>query len=258
MIQYIRTKLTNHDEINLILLSDIHFGATGIKEETFKPYINMVKNNENTYMILNGDLIEAAQRNSPGSSIFQQEISPQGQIEWMNDTFEPIKDKILATVEGNHEKRFTKNCGISVMKNFARELKIPFVPAQAFVRIALKNNAYTLFITHGSSGAKLPHTRMANVLNLTRFIGGADILAMGHVHDLAHSTIVMKSPDHREKRIIDKTIHLVLTGHFLPYDNYAAESLMMPSNMGAPIIHLGDDIVIDVLGLNSVEYKNNI
>lgn len=237
-MNFIRCNLREYDSIAIVPLGDVHYGAK-IEIEKYYNYIKFVKENKNAFVFLMGDMIDVSQKNSPGSSFFDQQCSPQDQVEWLVNTISPIRDRIICYHEGNHEKRIFKNSGVNITKNVCRELKIQYVEYSAFTRINLKKVSYSIFSTHGNSGAKLPHTKMNIIYNLTRYIHGVDIYMMGHVHSKNWSKTIIKKPDLKNHITKDEEAYYILTGHFLGYDNsYAEGAMLQPEETGTVLITL--------------------
>jgi hypothetical protein len=63
----------------------------------------------------------------------------------------------------------------------------------------------------------------------------ADIVAMGHVHQIASAMAERQYVDLRSKTIAHMKQYLILTGHYLGYfDSYAQTAGMPPSKTGSP------------------------
>jgi len=236
---FIRSSLTQLDHCELFPLGDVHYGNKTSNYKEFQKYLDLVNELDTARVIIMGDIIEVGQRDSPGMSLFSQDVMPQDQIEWVVETLEPIKDKIICVHDGNHERRFFKNSGNNVLKNLCRELRITYAPQSAFTRINFKNVGYSLWSTHGTSNARLTHTKINALYNATRHIHDIDIYMMGHVHSRNFAESIIRKPDLRNHTVKDDKSFYVLTGHFLEYDgSYAEEYNLQPEPIGAPIIVL--------------------
>ena len=241
-MKYIRTQLNEFEEILLFPLGDLHGGAATADYDEFKKHLELAGRLDNAFIILMGDLVEYAGRSSPGNSLWEQTIAPDGQFEWMMDTFEPYKDKIIATTNGNHEDRIKKATGIDTMRIFARALKIPYVPRSAVARINLMNRAFSVFFTHGNGSGKTPTLKLRRLRDIVTFVHGCDIYLSGHHHSTLGEIMLLKEPDVHMKKIITSEVLLQLTGAFLGYDDsYAEYAMMQPTAIGAPIIKLNTD-----------------
>ena len=100
---------------------------------------------------------------------------------------------------------------------------------------------YTAFITHGSTGATLPYTKMKALIDYGRYIN-THIIASGHVHELNTYTATYKEIDLRHKQVATKKKYFILTGSYLGYeDSYAEKKGMMPSKTGYARLKLYKD-----------------
>jgi len=236
---YVRANFPEFTHMDLFLLGDVHYGNSTSKYEKFEECIELVKSLPNAKVIMMGDLIEVGQRDSPGMSLFSQIKTPQEQIEWLVNTLTPIKDKILCMHDGNHERRFFKNSGNNVIKNICRELKVQYAPQSAYTRIFIGNIGYSLWSTHGTSNARLTHTKLNALYNATKHIHGIDAYIMGHVHSRNHSESIIRKPDLQNHVVREDIVHYILTGHFLEYDgSYAEEYNLQPEPIGCNILYL--------------------
>ena len=100
------------------------------------------------------------------------------------------------------------------------------------------NQTYTLYTSHGASGARLPYTKIKGALDLEKIID-AEIYAMGHVHQLSHHIREYFAIDKRNKSVKKEKKHFILTGSYLDYWNsYAQVKSMEPSRQGSPLLTL--------------------
>ena len=84
------------NEIKLIIISDLHYGNPYFSYKHFQRTVDFIKNNENTYCFLNGDLCESVIKSSKGE-IYKQTGSPDDQKKQIVEWLTPIKDYILGT-----------------------------------------------------------------------------------------------------------------------------------------------------------------
>ena len=87
--------------------ADLHLGDKHTDMDLIKSRIKEVKEKENAYCILNGDLLNNATKTSVSDS-YAEEIPPMEQIQKAIDLFNPIKDKILAITTGNQKAGLIK------------------------------------------------------------------------------------------------------------------------------------------------------
>ena len=102
------------DHIYLIPIGDFHVGDPsalgGSTEEgkyatkKFRSMVQYIKDKPYAYTFLMGDLFDAVTKTSLGS-VYEQEYNLKTAKEFLTAELEPIKDKILGAIDGNHEER---------------------------------------------------------------------------------------------------------------------------------------------------------
>ena len=81
-------------EATIYPLADVHLGAEGSAWQQFYDLIGQIANEPDTYVTLQGDLIDNGTRNSV-TNIFRATMPPSQQKREMAKALEPIRDKIL-------------------------------------------------------------------------------------------------------------------------------------------------------------------
>lgn len=228
----------------LVLLGDLHIGYPTVEIDRLIEDIEIIKN-RGCYVILMGDLIEAGIRTSIGDSLFYQELSPQEQMDRVFDIIAPLEKKLLGIVQGNHEKRIYKETGVDISKILAEQYfrykKVHYFGYSSYHIFRVGKQTYTAYITHGSTGSRLPYTKMKAILDYGKHLD-VDIIASGHTHELNSYTATKKKIDLRRKKIVSKKTYYVLTGSYLGYeDSYAEQKGMMPSKIGYAKLKLYKD-----------------
>jgi hypothetical protein len=221
--------------IEMYAIGDVHYGSNECMVEKFLKTIEEVKSKKNARVLLMGDLIDAALKNSPGAGPFENAMSPEQQLQFIIDALEPIKSKIYGVLNANHEERIYKNAGINVLKMLSRILDIPFLGNSVFAKIKVGKQNYSLFATHGASGSTTLSGKINTVMKFSNHIQ-ADIYLMAHVHELAHHNSEYFYIDNGDKMIKKGVKHFVLTGHYLDYAGYAEQKGLKPGNTGSPIV----------------------
>ena len=182
-----------HDQpIEVIPIADLHIGDPNADMSLIKSLINGVRENPNRYTVLCGDLMNTAIIGSK-SDTYGETLRPSEQLERCADLLEPIRDKILAIVPGNHEERISRTAGSAMTRLLARELGLLNVysdtTALVFLRFGREYRhctplTYTLYIAHGHGGGRRPGGKI-NALQEMSSIIDADVYIMGHTHQPA-------------------------------------------------------------------------
>ena len=127
-----------HDQpIEVIPIADLHIGDPHADMSIIKSLIDGVRENPNRYTVLCGDLMNTAIIGSK-SDTYGETLRPSEQLERCADLLEPIKDKILAIVPGNHEERISRTAGSDMTRLLARELGLLSVYSDTTALVFLK------------------------------------------------------------------------------------------------------------------------
>ena len=100
-------------EIEIMPVADYHWADPHSDHERIMEDLTYVKDHENCYCILNGDLMNCAIKSSISDS-YSETVSPMEELRACVELFAPIADKILCVVPGNHEARHYRTNGIDI------------------------------------------------------------------------------------------------------------------------------------------------
>lgn len=217
----------------VVFLGDVHYGSPQCDVNRFVGWLEYCLENH-VYVFLMGDLIECATRNSVGAGVYQQEKTADDQHEFMVDLLRPLAEKglILGTLQGNHEERVWKDCGVNLSKALARELKIKYLGDACWSEFKVGMQTYTIYSLHGRTGSRFDGTALLAVERIsTSFF--CDLVAHGHSHKCINSIVLMQ-------RVINGSVkehkkHLLITGHYLKYDGGYGQVAGLPiAKLGSP------------------------
>lgn len=237
-------KLNEHtfdsEKATIVLMGDEHIGSKFYDEDTHRRMLDWCYENK-APIILMGDEMETATKTSVGAGVFEQNEIVQGQLEKAVSLYKPLADEglILGNHIGNHEARVYNSSGVNLSKILSQMIGSNYLGAGAAHYIRVGNQNYTMYTTHGSSGARMPHTKIANTIKLANMID-AEIYAQGHLHQLSHHTQNYYAVDKRSKTIKEKQKHYIITGAYLDHwGSYAHTAGMEPARKGSPKLKLG-------------------
>ncbi len=230
----------NLDEGNskILLLGDEHMGHAQFNREKLMRTLEWAYDN-GIYILHMGDGVEGATRNSIGAGVYDQEQIWDEQVTDWETTYQPFVEKglFLGAHVGNHEYRVYRDVGLNVMRQMCRKIKAKYLGVGKAHIIKVGKQSYTMYTTHGASGARLPHTKIKGALDLERIMDDVEIFAMGHVHQLSHHVRENYGIDKRNKKVVSRKKHFLLTGSYLSYWNsYAHMKSMEPSRQGSPLL----------------------
>lgn len=237
-----------HENIEIHALSDLHLGDGMSDWFHIQKMLKHIQETPNAYCILGGDLMDTAIASSVGDT-YGANLKPMEQLKQCVNLFEPIKDKILCIVHGNHENRIYKSDGIDITALMADQLGLRhrYSPTTAllFVRFGERANtahrhrkmAYTVYVTHGSGGGRREGGKINRLADLAQIVD-ADIYIMGHTHMPAsfrtgfyRTSMANSSVQYVEKLFVN-------TAAALNYGGYGDAQGFKPSAKENPIIYL--------------------
>lgn len=223
----------------IVFWGDLHLGHPQCNREKAVTKLKYSLDKHH-YVLGMGDFLECGLCSSVGDSVYKQRLNPQEQMEDMIEMLQPLADAglLLGIHEGNHEQRITKVTGLDVTKNMARILGVPYLGYAVWHYIKVGNQTYSMYSYHGKSGSRFKHTKLKAAVDVAAYFE-ADIIAMGHVHDLAIETIRRQRVNKRKRTVEERKVHIVLTGAYLEYDKtYAQAAGYPPAGIGSPKIKL--------------------
>lgn len=182
----------------LIAGSCTHVGSIMCHESGIEYAVDYVASGKNRRFLHLGDVIEYIPPDdvkrfnpAPSEHKMQEIISPTEQTKKAAKLFNPIKNKIICSLIGNHERKYSRY-GDLIKDIFCSDLNIPY--GTSLCRIIIKNNNRPMFnisAMHGKrifkSNAKDYEQREANKkaalkLYLQNQMGDCAIQLCGHAH----------------------------------------------------------------------------
>lgn len=216
-------------EIKIIALSDWHIGDQLCNLKKIKEVLEEVKKNDNTYIILNGDLANTAIKTSV-SDVYSEQLTPTEQILTICELLEPVKDKILVIHPGNHENRILKNDGVDIIYLAAKQLGIEdrFSAGWWYLYLTLGMSTkqrpvmYTITGCHGYGGGRKYGGKINNLVEMSDKVV-ADLYVMGHTHTPIITRNSIFVPDYQHRSLVQKDKYYLMTNSFLEYGGYGEQ-----------------------------------
>ena len=129
-----------------------------------------------------------------------------------------------------------------INKLFAEKLQVPYLQYGGLLKLRVNDINYHVYAIHGGSCA----TTLSGKMNACRKMQekvNADIYLHAHTHGLDYSPQIYYEIDNRNKMIVEKIKHFVLTGSFTIWDgSYGEMKNLNPSPLGVPKIRLYGDL----------------
>lgn len=166
------------DRAQLMPWGDVHFGAETCQTEFACERLEYALKTK-MYVLAMGDITETALVGGK-SDVYGQKMTPEEQMEFAVEKLKPLADAglLLGMLAGNHEARIQKATSVSITKLMAKELGVPFLDHSAFLLLYVGKESYTVYATHGSSGARLAASKLRIALDMFKSVS-SEILLMG-------------------------------------------------------------------------------
>ena len=264
-MEIVERKLPPDHEI--ILFGDTHEGSILKHKKGVRQLVEYVRDTKNCYAVHMGDLVESIAiddfrydrlTTDPGSPVSLNQYMKAAK------ELEPIKDKLMVMMQGNHDWKCISKHGDFVKDLVCEQLGVPYGTYECWLHIqnGKGRDEYKIFLAHGAgvlnSNAKDPIQRRGNQEaalknKLYPEAGDCVIMAMGHTHKLIvvkptkelymHSNGGKVEQSYRStsksKREIDKDHRwYVNTGSFLKkygprgVSGYAERFMLRPAELG--------------------------
>lgn len=238
--------------VELFPIADGHIGDPHSNIKRIKEDIAYVRDHENCFAILNGDLMNCAIK-SAISDCYGETLSPMDELKVCVELFSCIADKTICVVPGNHEERHFRTNGIDVTRLMCQQLGIEgrYSPTTALVFLRFGRDAgannhhrpilYTIYVTHGNGGGRKDGSKIQRLADYATVVD-ADIYVAGHTHLGAGFKKGFHRPNPANNSVT-KGVHLfVNTSASLEYDGgYGDRGGFDPPCLDRPIIYLSGE-----------------
>lgn len=239
--------------VRIYPVADLHIGAQEADIQGFAAFIAQVEKEQDSYIVLVGDLVNNGIRSaSCPTDIFAETMSPRCQIDKAVELLEPVADRILGAVGGNHEARSRKAVNLDPAYEIMCLLRRPELYRQnmAFIRIVLcdsmsasnrhgVSDTYSLLLVHGASAAKRQR--------FDAVVEGVDAIVHAHLHDgnvQKPARLVFTT----RNRVLVKPLVSVTATSWLGFGGYAARGLLTPKATSDP-----QALLLEFTGSNNKE-----
>jgi hypothetical protein len=213
--------------IEIIHLTDVQYGHVCCNVPKFRQFLDWILLKPNRFVLLGGDLVDAAHALSVASP-YENTIEPQQQVFQLVTELARIRHRVIGYVGGNHERRSSKMFG-DLGHLIAALLRIPYSAGKQLIDLHYGDNKpFPMTLWHGGTGSR---TKGAKAQTLHRFMGQGEskIYWMGHLHD---AMLIFDWRERRKgRRIVLEKYAGVLSSSFLDYwGTYAEVAGMAPSD----------------------------
>jgi hypothetical protein len=238
--------------VKLIPLGDIHVGHRDLDLDRLTKTIDFIKNDPQCYVIGMGDYAEAIDfkdmRADP-NTMDRDLLTPDEQYAKVEELLEPIKDKIICLLDGNHDYMFWMRHSHNFVDVMAHNLEVPYAGFSAYIRIKTERakanrTQFNAYAHHGWSSSRSEGGAVNSIHDLHNKFPGLHLYLMGHTHRLGEAlprTTLYIDDGGNIREWIEK---YVFTGAFFKgYEQGKGSSYVEthgynPLMIGAPIIEI--------------------
>ena len=234
------------EDIKIYPVSDVHLGAAEHLTREWELFCQRVKDEPNSYIILGGDLVNNGTKTSI-TNVFAETMRPREQKRIMTAMLEPLRDKILCAVSGNHERR-NRDVDNDITYDIMCKLDLEHLYREniAFVKIQMgnkrndgtKNPTYVLVVTHGSGVGVLTGGSVNRNERFGYVLDGCDCLVVGHTHKPFVTQPAKIKIDPFNNKVSFKPFKVVSMTSWLEWGGYAAQKMLPPTSHAPQIITL--------------------
>lgn len=235
-------------DVTILPVSDVHLGASEHMERDWQDFCDKVLKSPNIYITLGGDLINNGTKTSV-TNCFDEKYRPREQKRIMVEMLEPIKDRILCSVSGNHERR-NKDVDDDPAYDIMCKLDLEHLYREnmAFIKINIGGTSnrtssnyrmtYCLCVTHGSGGGVLTGSAVNRNERFAYVIDGLDCLIVGHTHKPFVTQPSKIKIDPFNNKVSFRPFKVVSSTSWLSYGGYAAQKMLLPTSFAPQTVTL--------------------
>lgn len=242
------------DEYPLVPFGDIHWGPKACHEKAVDKHIARVAEDPNARWCGLGDFWDLitwqdGRFNPEGiadahKGAFFKRIG-KTMLRYAAKKLEPIKDKGLFLLQGNHEFRYGIENDQNLMMDLAEMLDIPYLGYATFFRILYEGRHKTVELRIcAHHGAGYAATKGGKLNRLERFMTDfqADVYLLGHLHEALDSTKTQLKANEDCTMIEEENRTGVMCGSFYRSyvqgdSTYAERKLYHPTTVGCPVLY---------------------
>lgn len=230
--------LPQNDDIKIYPIADIHVAAKNSMRKKFTSFVDGLAKEPNAYIVLDGDLLNNATKDSISFG-YDDDMTPSQEKIWISNQLEKVADRILMAVPGNHECRSSKSVDAHLIEDICTNIGIRDLYREnaAFLKLQIgdikgqgsKNPTYTVGMVHGAGGGGTFGAAVNRNVNFAYGFDGLDVLITAHFHKSFGAKPAKLVIDKHNNKITQKPFACVGTSSWLLFGGYALKAMMRPS-----------------------------
>jgi hypothetical protein len=168
----------------ILIMPDVHYGSLDVDYDLFEEHLRIVKETPNMFVAFDGDMVDNFNPRKYPDGMLRDGLTPQEQGEAMMEILLDLdrRSKLVAITWGNHEE-FSNVAGLSVFRNFARDLNAPiFGNGGGVINAVVGGVTYRIGLRHTFwENSSLNKTNAPK--RMIQFgYDNLDVAVVGHVH----------------------------------------------------------------------------
>ena len=227
--------------LTIIPLADAHYGSREFNETRWHNAIRRIQDDPDCYTVLVGDLLDTATKSSV-SDVYEATCNIREQKEWLRNELSPIRDRILAAVGGNHERRIGRETSLDILYDVLvmlgkeevyrpnicfMQLKLTYPSKDRQKTVDKTRCEWKFAITHGSGGGQYIGSSANRAQNFSLSLEGLDCLITGHTHKPVAFPVGRLAFD--QGRILQRQYYVAVASSFLDYGGYPVQKMLPPT-----------------------------
>jgi len=203
--------LGDQPELTLYPLACMHLGSPQCDMKFIREHLGRIKEDPGARWVYMGDGGECVTKLSKGD-VYGQLLSPQAQMEALIDILQPIRDRGLFGVRGNHGNRIYKETGLSFDQNLCLRLGLPYLGISTFANVVINRSSYDMFFHHGIDSGTPLAAKIKRAEDFGKYIN-ADAIFTAHSHvaiDLQPAALL--EVDNVNRKVRTKLRHQYICG----------------------------------------------
>ena len=237
----------------LIPIGDMHVGNINCDLDLAQSVCDYVEAKPNALWIGMGDYADAI---SPGEKRYNiNSIDPvyntaDKQYKKIQQMFEPIKDKCVGLLDGNHDTTHAHYHHHNYVDTMAYNLGTDYLTIDAHITLVFARgrakSAVRMYAHHGWSSSRKAGGRVNNFNDMSDLFPMLDMYLMGHTHDRGPIQPRTQLEVNDAGQLVHKDMEFVFTGSYLKgyvdgTSSYIEAKAYKPTTLGAPIVYIEID-----------------
>jgi len=240
------------DRVVIVPFSDLHVGNKAADKKRIRRTADWIAEYAD-YWFGGGDYCDCIvpspnERRFDFDSLDRELATPDEQYRWVYDVFEPIRDKCVGLLTGNHDDVIRQRHSHNHVRELCDRLGVPYLSYSAMLRWRFSRGEHRtkldLYAHHGKCAARTKGGKINKARTLDK-IFDATVYCMSHVHDI--------NPDVRPFLVFDKWGNIVeerkyyvLTGGFLRgyvrgLSTYVERGMYAPTILGSMFVEVAPE-----------------